>query len=438
MGNLGFTKERIGALLMVLWLLPLPGAIVSAEKEEWYTSSDEFLPLGADGGDESDSVDLSYLEDDTLIHRAELAGIRLLKDEDRLVFTLKAVDSQDIVEKDLKYSYELYNCPPRVVLVLYGVKVSERVYRFFENLSIRGVVLDPFLNGHASRFVIFLNDWSDVTAEYSREQKSLTLRYTAAAPPFRRGYGVRIADTKIDPLPHVIEIKRQLTASGMENMLLVASDEETIVLESPFSEEKQAAIEYIESLETVGFKGKLAIREYREFPKPNRFDVISEVVITGEGDVDLESLVYTELLPERISRLSYSELFLIVKEIFSPRVQNDDELIAEYFYSLSEIYRNYETADPQLSRSALLVSVKLLEIIYFQFPQSQRADDALWEMANVIREHNVMDEIGERECYKKLVKEYPDSIFFEESKARLNASGMRRSLGVLRTLRMPG
>jgi hypothetical protein len=419
MRNAGSIRGRIAALIIVLSLFSLPGAIVSADKDEFYTSSDEFLPLGSNTGDEDESVDLSFLEDDTLIHRSELAGIRLLKDENRLVFVLKAVGSEDIGEKDLKYDLTLENCPPRVVLLLYGVTVRERVFRFFENLSIRGVVLDPFINGHASRFVIFLNDWSDVTAEYSREGTSLTLEYTVAVPPFRRGYGVRIADTKIDPLPHVIEIKRQLTQSGLENRLLIASDEETIVLESPFFEEKQPAIEYIESLEGFGFKGKLAIREYREFPKPNRFDVISEVVITGEGDVDLENLVYTELLPERISGLSYGELFLIIKEIFSPRVQNDDELITEYFYSLSEIYRNYETPETRLVRSALLVSVKLLEIIYFKYPQSQRADDALWEMANVIREFHVRDELGERECYNKLVKEYPESIFFKEARARL-------------------
>jgi hypothetical protein len=419
MRNVSSIRGRITALIIFLSLVSLPGANVPAEKDEFYTSSDEFLPIGSNTGDESESVDLSFLENDALIHRSELAGIRLLKDENRLVFILKAVGSEDIGERDLKYEFSLENCPPRVVLLLYGVTVRERVYRFFENLSIRGVVLDPFINGHASRFVIFLNDWSNVTADYSREQTSLTLEYTVTEPPFRRGFGVRIADTKIDPLPHVIEIKRQLTQSGLENRLLVASDEETIVLESPFFKEKQMAIEYIESLEGFGFKGKLAIREYREFPKPNRFDVISEVVITGEGDVDLENLVYTELLPERISGLSYKELFLIIKEIFSPRVQNDDELIAEYFYSLSEIYRNYDTTEPGLVRSALLVSVKLLEIIYFKYPKSQRADDALWEMANVIREHNIRDELGERECYSKLVKEYPESIFFKEARARL-------------------
>jgi len=392
-----------------------------AEKEEMYTSSDEFLPLGSTLDEEGEPVDLSFLEDETLIHHAELAGIRLLKDDNQLVFVLKGTGDEEFEGKDLKYDLSIQNCPPRISLLLYGVEVGEKVYRFFDNLAIRGVVLNPFLNGHVSEFVIFLDNWATVTAGYSMEEKSLTIEYTFTEPPFRRGYGVRIADTKIDPLPHIVEIKRELTAYGLANVLLVASDKETVVLESPFFDNKQKAIEYIESLEGFGYKGKLAIREYREFPKPHRFDVISEVVITGEGDVDLENLVYSELLPERISGLSYSELYLITKEIFSPRVQNDDELIAEYFYSLSEIYRNYNTSSPQVMRSALLVSVKLLEIIYFKYPKTQRADDALWEMANVIREHHVQNELGEKECYRRLVKEYPESIFLEESKTRLKS-----------------
>ena len=56
-----------------------------------------------------------------------------------------------------------------------------------------------------------------------------------------------------------------------------------------------------------------------------------QVVITGEGDVNLKNLVYSELLPDRIYSLSFSELYLITKEIFSPRVQSDYELIVEYY-----------------------------------------------------------------------------------------------------------
>ena len=394
-----------------------------AEKDEMYTSSEEFLPLGSSLGEGSAALDLSFLEDETYIHDAELAGIRLLKDENRLLFKLKAGQPEELVERNLKYELFMENCPPRVILMLYGVVSSERVYRFFKNLNIRGVVHNPFLNTYVSEYVIFLEDWAEIVTEYSTEDHALSLQYSFAQPPYRRGYGVRIADTMIDPLPHVIEIKRELTEYGLPNYLLIASDEETVVLESPFFTSREEAVTYIESLEGFGFKGKLAIREYRDFPKSHRFDVVSEAVITGEGDVNLKNLVYSELLPDRIYSLSYSELYLITKEIFSPRVQEDDELIVEYYYSLSEIYRNYETESAHVRSLARLVSIKLLEIIYFTYPKSQRADDALWEMANIINEHGIRDLLDEAECYQRILGEFPDSIFREESRERLKAMG---------------
>jgi hypothetical protein len=395
--------------------------VLHAEKDEMYTSSEEFLPLGSSLGEGSAAQDLSFLEDETLIHDAELAGIRLLKDENRLLFMLKAGQPEALAGRDLKYDLVIENCPPRIVLLLYGVVSSETVYRFFKNLNVRGVVRNPFLNSHVSEYVIFLEDWAEVVVEYSMDEHVLSMHYSFAEPPYRRGYGVRIADTMIDPLPHIIEIKRELTDYGLPNFLLIASDEEIVVLESPFFMSRQEAIAYIESLEGFGFKGKLAIREYRDFPKPHRFDVVSEVVITGEGDVNLENLVYSELLPERIYSLAYSKLYVITKEIFSPRVQSDDELIVEYYYSLSEIYRNYETESPQVQDQARLVSIKLLEIIYFTYPESQRADDALWEMANLINEHGIQDLLDEKECYQRILREYPGSIFREESRERLKA-----------------
>jgi hypothetical protein len=395
--------------------------VLHAEKDEMYTSSEEFLPLGSSLGEGSADQDLSFLEDETLIHDAELAGIRLLKDENRLLFMLKAGQPEALAGRDLKYDLVIENCPPRIVLLLYGVVSSETVYRFFKNLNVRGVVRNPFLNSHVSEYVIFLEDWAEVVVEYSMDEHVLSMHYSFAEPPYRRGYGVRIADTMIDPLPHIIEIKRELTDYGLPNFLLIASDEEIVVLESPFFMSRQEAIAYIESLEGFGFKGKLAIREYRDFPKPHRFDVVSEVVITGEGDVNLENLVYSEFLPERIYSLAYSKLYVITKEIFSPRVQSDDELIVEYYYSLSEIYRNYETESPQVQDQARLVSIKLLEIIYFTYPESQRADDALWEMANLINEHGIQDLLDEKECYQRILREYPGSIFREESRERLKA-----------------
>lgn len=415
-------RSQVCKLLFFLMLIQLFFiGVLHAEKDEMYTSSEEFLPLGSSLGEGSAAQDLSFLEDETLIHDAELAGIRLLKDENRLLFMLKAGQPEALAERDLKYDLVIENCPPRIVLLLYGVVSSETVYRFFKNLNVRGVVRNPFLNSHVSEYVIFLEDWAEVVVEYSMDEHVLSMHYSFAEPPYRRGYGVRIADTMIDPLPHIIEIKRELTDYGLPNFLLTASDEETVVLESPFFTSRQEAIAYIESLEGFGFKGKLAIREYRDFPKPHRFDVVSEVVITGEGDVNLENLVYSEFLPERIYSLAYSKLYVITKEIFSPRVQSDDELIVEYYYSLSEIYRNYETESPQVQDQARLVSIKLLEIIYFTYPESQRADDALWEMANLINEHGIQDLLDEKECYQRILREYPGSIFREESRERLKA-----------------
>lgn len=415
-------RSQVCRLLFFLMLIQLFFiGVLHAEKDEMYTSSEEFLPLGSSLGEGSAAQDLSFLEDETLIHDAELAGIRLLKDENRLLFMLKAGQPEALAERDLKYDLVIENCPPRIVLLLYGVVSSETVYRFFKNLNVRGVVRNPFLNSHVSEYVIFLEDWAEVVVEYSMDEHVLSMHYSFAEPPYRRGYGVRIADTMIDPLPHIIEIKRELTDYGLPNFLLIASDEETVVLESPFFTSRQEAIAYIESLEGFGFKGKLAIREYRDFPKPHRFDVVSEVVITGEGDVNLENLVYSEFLPERIYSLAYSKLYVITKEIFSPRVQSDDELIVEYYYSLSEIYRNYETESPQVQDQARLVSIKLLEIIYFTYPESQRADDALWEMANLINEHGIQDLLDEKECYQRILREYPGSIFREESRERLKA-----------------
>jgi hypothetical protein len=217
----------------------------------------------------------------------------------------------------------------------------------------------------------------------------------------------------------VIEIKNQLGKYGLESFLLVASDRETIVLESPFYGEKAQAIEYFESLENIGFAGKLSIRDYLAFPQPNRFDVVSEVVITGESGVNLKNIAQNEFTPRKVYQLSYSDLYLLTKEIFTPSVQEDEEVIARYYFDLSEIYRNFETEDESELEMAVLVSVKILEVIVFQYPQTQTADDALWEMANWIREYGIMDVLSEEECYKKIISEYPESIFNDEAKERI-------------------
>jgi outer membrane protein assembly factor BamD (BamD/ComL family) len=40
-------------------------------------------------------------------------------------------------------------------------------------------------------------------------------------------------------------------------------------------------------------------------------------------------------------------------------------------------------------------------------------------MANTIREYKISDLFTEEECYRKLIAEYPKSIFREEAKVRL-------------------
>ena len=245
--------------------------------------------------------------------------------------------------------------------------------------------------------------------------------YDFSPPLYNQGYGVWIADTRIDPLPQVIEIMRKLTEFGLDSYLLIAEDYETVVLESPFYAAKEEAVEYIESLEKFGSKGKLAIRQYGDFPVPNRFDVVSEVVITGEDDTNLRNIVEREWKPERIHTLSYQEIHTITMGYFSPKVKSDNDLISEYYYNLSDIYRNYSLEDGTAPDQAHLVAVKILEIIYFMFPGSMRADDALWDMANIIRDNSTRDIIGEEDCYRAILKEYPESMFADEAGRRIES-----------------
>ncbi len=412
-------------LIFFVWicyaLLPVQNFIgqAYAEKDEYYTSSEEFLPLGAELGNEGEGIDPSFLEDDSLIHSAGLAGIKFLKDERRFVFSIKAQNPGELEGKQLKYDLILLNFPPRVVLTLYGVTTDEKIFRFFKNLDVRGIVRNPFADRYFSEYVLFFEDWIKATGSYDSGGARFMLDYSFTQPEYTHGFGIRIADTKIDPLNHIIEIKRELTKYGLENHLLIASDEETVVLESPFFKTRDEAIQYMEKLESFGYNGKLALRGYQSFPKPHRFDVVSEVVITGEDDVALRNIVYSELTPGKIYPLDYSEIHLITKELFSPTVQNDESAIAEYYYKLSEIYMNYETDEKKEKNMAYAAAEKLLEIIYFKYPKSDKADDALWETANIIREFGVADVLSEEECYRKIINEYHDSIFVDESKNRL-------------------
>jgi hypothetical protein len=392
-----------------------------AEKESFYTSDDEFLPLGNYTEDTEDESDQEYLEDETLIKNARVKGIKLIKEEQQLAFVIDSDYPSEMKNKDLKYSVTAVNFPPRVVIHLYGVTSEEKIFHFFKNLDIQGIVYNPFIRGYYSEFVVFFKDWVTVEGNYSPEEKRLYVDYKLGSPEARKGYGVRIADTKIDPLPQVIEIKNQLRKYGLESYLLIASDHETVVLESPFFLEKTLAVQYMESLENFGFKGKLAIREYRNYPQPHRFDVVSEIVITEENGINLKNIVYSEFLPQKIHTIGYSDLYVLTKDIFSPSVQSDVDTISGFYFELAEIYRNFETEDEDVKKMAILSSLKVLEIIVFFYPISQTADDALWEMANIISEHGISDVLGEEECYRKLLREYPESIFSDEAKARIES-----------------
>lgn len=410
-----------------LWLQVVKRSIspgyAFAEKEEFYTSSEEFLPLGAELEEEPVGLDTTFLQEETLIHKATIAGIKLLRDEDSLLFLLSSDDPSQLEGKDLKYEILPVNFPPRIVLRLYGVKSEERVFRFFKNLKIVGIVENPFQDNNSSEYIVFFADWIDFSAGYSSTEKALRINYRFVQPPYRKGYGVRIADTKLDPLPHIVEIHRGLTRKKLNSYLLIASDHETVVLESSFYGSKEEAISFMEALEGFGYKGKLAVRDYLEFPKPHRFEVVSEAVILGEEYENLKNIVSRELLPEKIYLLTYDELYRITKEVFTPGVQNDPELSSEYYYKMSEIYRNYNARTEKEKRMAFIVSIKLLEIIYFRYPESSRSDAALWELANTIREIKVKDVLSEEECYRKIISEYPDSAFYGESKVRLEAIG---------------
>jgi hypothetical protein len=394
-----------------------------AEKEEFITSDEEFLPLGTELDDEVSEMEEVFLKDETLIKNASIEGIKILTEEKELLFTFDAADEAVFEDKELKYTIVAVDFPPRIIITLYGVKSEERAFRFFKNLDILGVVLNPFVDRYRTEYVFFFQDWTQAESAYDKENRSLTVKYTLTVPEFRRGYGVRIADTRIDPLPQVIEIHNEIQEYGLESYLLIASDYETVVLESPFYKTREEAIDYIESLVNFGYEGKLAIRDYTALPEPNRFDVVSEVVITGDDSADLKNIVYTEMIPQKTHILSFSDLYILTKDIFSPSVQNDENKMAEYYYKLSDLYLNYETEDSEVREMATLVAVKILEVIYFHFPKSQRADDALWEIGDIAREQGIRDALSESECYKKILTEYPTSIFTDEVKERLAETG---------------
>jgi hypothetical protein len=390
-----------------------------AEKEQGYVTDQEYLPLGAELDEKEQEADSAFLKDDSVVKNAVIKGLKIVKGESRVVFSIESGTSAGIAGKDLKFEAVAVNFPPRVILRIYGVKSPESVFRFFKNLDVIGIVSNPFVQEYLSEYVIFFKDWVSASGSYSREETRLVLSYEFKNPDFRKGYGVRVADTKIDPLLQTVAIRNELKRNKLQSYLLIASDYETVVLESPFYRTKDEAVAYIDSLEKVGYKGKLAIRNYADFPEPLRIDVVSEVVVTGEDAVNLKNIVYTELTPQNVHPLSYSDIYTITKDLFSVQVQNNENAMAEYYYKLSDIYRTYATDDENTRRLSAKVAVKILEIIVFRFPKSEKADKALWGMANLIREYGVKDQLTEEQCYKKILEEYPNSSYRSEAQKRL-------------------
>ncbi|MFW6180315.1 MAG: tetratricopeptide repeat protein [Spirochaetota bacterium] len=421
-------NTRYGARAVLLaavlcWLAAAAVTPARAEKEDSYTAADEFLPLGAEGDGGWEVLDQSYLQDPDSVKQAELEGLRLHKEEQRLVFSVVAPDSGRVRGRELYHSITYVSFPPRLIVVLYGVRSTKPIRAFFKDLPILGIVLNPFLDGDLSEYFVFFRDAVSFSSSWDAGESTLTVRFASAEPDVTRGYGVRVADSRIDPLPHVIEIKKELTRYGLPNHLLLASDRETVVLESPFYPTRKEAVAYLESLENFGYRGKLALRQYQDFPEPHRSEVVSEVVITGEDEVNLKNLAYTELPPTKVHRLAYHELHRIILPMFSPRLQEDPGALAEQYYQLSEIYLNFESEDSREVEQASAVALRILEIIYFQYPETERADDALWDMANLMRQRRIRGRLSERECYRRLLAEYPRSMFAEEAARRLQADG---------------
>jgi hypothetical protein len=406
---------------LLVALLTAAAVPVRAEKAEMYTSSDEFLPLGAELGGEWASIDRSYLEDENSLRNGRVQSIAFLRDESSLLFTIGTDDPKGLAGKKLYYSVDFVDFPPRMILVLHGVRSEENVFRFFTEGFIRGIVLNPFYREDISEYVFFFDDDVSLSTAYDQVTGKLTVSFSPATPRYRRGFGVRIADTRIDPLPQIIEIKKELSAAGLDNYLLVGSDHETIVLESPFYETREEAITFMESLESFGYNGKLAIRGYRDYPKPNRVDVVSEVVISGTDDPNLINVVNTKLNPTKLYTLSTERIFALVLPLFSSSVREDEGALSEHLYALSEVYLNYPAEDQEGKNRSYTVALKLLEIIYFRYPDAERADDALWDMANLIRRFEIQNRLTEEECYRRIVREYPKSLFYKESVERLKA-----------------
>ena len=195
-------KKSIFIILVINFFLFFQGSFVDkckdqqqryaafAEEEQYYTSDEEFLPIGASDSVDEKEKNKEFLENENLIKNAKIGGIKLLKDKKQFIFTITSANESDLENKELKYDIFNVNFPPRVILHMYGVASEEKVYRFFKNLDILGLVLNPFKRGYVTEYVIFFRDWVDVSAVYEMDEKRLVLEYAFSEPDFTRGYGV--------------------------------------------------------------------------------------------------------------------------------------------------------------------------------------------------------------------------------------------------------
>jgi len=101
-----------------------------AEKDVEYDSSDEFLPADINEERGAETVDQLLAENNDLVKNASLKGIKFLKEERKIVFSIGASDPDDIEGKDLWYDVKSLNFPPRIVLHLFGVSTDEKIFKF--------------------------------------------------------------------------------------------------------------------------------------------------------------------------------------------------------------------------------------------------------------------------------------------------------------------
>jgi len=103
-----------------------------AEKEEWYTSSEEFLPVIDAEEVKGEVIDVQYLVQNGYITAAKIKSLKIRKDENTMLFILATARGQ----KELFFEVLSVGFPPRIIVRLYGVENEDRTFRFFKNIEI--------------------------------------------------------------------------------------------------------------------------------------------------------------------------------------------------------------------------------------------------------------------------------------------------------------